>query len=278
MDIHQNRGSIKFEEDGADEGVADSGGIAVASAAVTETYGSPVEIIAATARQAQGIIVFGGPRAIITGFGAHIKVLVGASTVEKDKVEAMLCRTQGDEQQADAFYCPISIPKGTRLSVAVADDSSAARDCDISIVVLSGGPWPGSALTHSEGDGAVTQGFGHPIDPGASANTKGTPWVEMIAATAFHWRKMMVIFDQNSATMGDDQWLMDIGIGAASSEKVKIPNLRAACGSSDDVMTPRVVGTFDCDFPVGTRISARSQSSDVTSGPRTIRLTLVGFG
>lgn len=278
METHSYRGSSKFSEGGADEGASDSGGVAVTSDTVSESYGAWVEIIASTPRDAQMVIIHLGPRQSTTGFGSHVQIGVGASGSEKVKIDGCLIRTATDERRVQTWPCPIFIPAGTRLSARAADSSTSALTCDVSITLAEGGPWPGAPLQYNERDdgGATGFGWGGP-DPGASANTKGA-WDELVAATTIDWKAMLIDIEQNSAAMGDDNWLIDIGIGGAGSEKVKIPNLRASAGATKDQMMPSVIGPIKVDIPRGTRIVDRSQSTDVTADVRKPLIAIVGFG
>lgn len=86
------------------------------------------------------------------------------------------------------------------------------------------------------------------------ANTKGS-WLEIVASTVCDGIGLIVCVRVQSATW----YLIDIGIGAAGSEKVLIPNLLS--GSSN--YAPFVF-YLPIRVPAGSRLSARFQSDSTT--------------
>lgn len=99
--------------------------------------------------------------------------------------------------------------------------------------------------------------------PGTN-NTKGA-YATLVSSTARD-AVGMVLTGQYTRTSGPGFALVDIAIGAASSEMVIVPNLLFARRSSNNMETmpiwfptPRI--------PAGSRISARYQTDDVTNTP-----------
>lgn len=107
---------------------------------------------------------------------------------------------------------------------------------------------------------------GTAITSNASADTKGS-YVELIASTAFHASAIMV---QNGAHATGTVFLIDIAVGAASSEQDIIGNLFRG-GKSDYILAP----IFPISVAAGSRVSARCQD-DVGSGAVDISVTLIG--
>lgn len=100
------------------------------------------------------------------------------------------------------------------------------------------------------GDTSLTSGVG----------VKGV-WVEAIASTAnFTNYFMLIIHDATAAT----DYSVDVGIGAAASETVLIPNVKYHVNiTANNIIT--VSYPFKVEIPAGTRISARCQNAAAES-------------
>lgn len=96
----------------------------------------------------------------------------------------------------------------------------------------------------------TTTSNGTSISAGATINTKGS-WTQLAAATTFNASSVMINWDLSSST----DMLLDIGIGAAASETVLIPNILLAGNAS-------AVGCLmlPLSIPAGSRVAARLQS------------------
>ena len=107
----------------------------------------------------------------------------------------------------------------------------------------------------------------------ASANTKGS-WVELVASSAFDVKGIWI--DIGFGSLAD--FLVDIGVGAEGSEQVIISNLYATPGAtSGTALRSATTYCLPISIPVGTRISARSQSTGTGLGIR-LTVTLMGLG
>jgi len=117
---------------------------------------------------------------------------------------------------------------------------------------------------------------GTAITANATANTKGS-YTELIASTSYHTSFVTVtIIYADDATAAD--YLVDIAIGAASSEVVIIPNLLFTKAGTTATNISRQQ-TYHYSFPIeiasGTRISARVQC---TTGSEAIDVSMQLFG
>jgi len=94
----------------------------------------------------------------------------------------------------------------------------------------------------------------------ATADTKGA-WAELIASTPYDSMYMVlnVFLGSLSGTSGV-AGLIDIGVGAASSEEVVIPNLLVG-GKQSEGRTSGVHATLPLYIKKGSRIAARAQGS-----------------
>lgn len=100
------------------------------------------------------------------------------------------------------------------------------------------------------------------LSGGAANNTKGA-WTQLLAATAFDAHAMLLVFNDPDASFNG---LVDIGIGAAGSERVLLPDLYIRTETNKFVgrlMVPIAI-------PAGTRLSARLQADS------TVRVIDVG--
>lgn len=102
----------------------------------------------------------------------------------------------------------------------------------------------------------------------ATANTKGS-WVQLVASTTDNSTSLLIQF--NPTTSGG-RFLVDIGIGAAASEQVLVPNLHVSNSSGLQAAFLLLVGV-----PAGTRVSARCQAATGSQSVR-IGVTLGGQG
>jgi hypothetical protein len=101
-----------------------------------------------------------------------------------------------------------------------------------------------------------------------NSNVKGS-WVELTAATTSEISWIEVTLSDNSA---GGRWLVDIGVGAASSEQVLIPNLHYDHGGGSQGY---VTYSFPIAIPRGTRVAARAQTS-ITSATNSIKINIIG--
>ncbi len=118
-------------------------------------------------------------------------------------------------------------------------------------------------------DAATSKGI--VVDPHNTAHTKGG-YAQLVAATAFATTWLQITYSGTGATVGD--CLVDVAIGAATSEVIVWPNLlchRQVSGESQTLLVPFHV-------PAGTRIAAAAQSSSANETACYIGLRLFGGG
>lgn len=104
----------------------------------------------------------------------------------------------------------------------------------------------------------------------ASTDTKGT-WTQLIAATAYPTAWVMITL--HSTTVAAEGFLVDIGVGASTAEKVLIPDIQFEQAS---VASPAArVLLFPVSIPAGTRISARCANSTAGADSLVVGVTLL---
>ncbi|GAA0969760.1 hypothetical protein GCM10009555_017480 [Acrocarpospora macrocephala] len=243
---------------------ASSIGVAVTAGGSTNTKGSWVELIAATAHKAVGLIVNAGRGHTATA-DFLVDIGVGASSSETVIIPNLKCDNGSNNLGPGQILIPIGIPAGTRIA-ARCQATSASAVTRLQVILLYGS-WLGQPpLGRVTAYGVATADSGGvSVDPGLAANTKGS-WSQITASTTNPMRSMLVSIGQqaNSGRSVNTDWLLDIAIGAGGSELIVIADLHAEVSTSDDAVEPRYIGPIPCNIPAGTRLAARSQASNIT--------------
>ena len=269
-------GSQAAETVGAD--TATSALTTLTSNAAANTKGSWVELSATTTYDTAQIIVWfkrqGTQNFLIDiGIGAagsevvlvpnlHIASVLGITTPN-------LCFS---------YSCPIAVPKGVRLA-ARCQDGAGSLTIQIGVTLIAASPF-NRGYQRAETIGTVNSILGANIDAGATANTKGS-WGQISAATSFDYKALIpVVYSQSNAPASDQDGLVDIGIGAAASEVVVLPNLPFSAESVAGNRSATALPLTGIYIPSGSRVAARAQCStnDDTNSLRRARVGLIGFG
>ncbi len=121
----------------------------------------------------------------------------------------------------------------------------------------------------------ASQGFDFLVSPSplnttASPNTKAA-WTQLVASTPVPYAGLMMTVTLAPAG-GSNNFLVDIGFGAASGEVVVVPNIYLSSPDSDGHYATDVI-FLPIYVPVGTRISARQACDQSSSSP----FTVLGF-
>ena len=181
-------------------------------------------------------------------------------------------------EQGLQIYIPVHVPAGAQLSARVA--SSVAAEA-LALVVIGHASGLGGAPGFSRCVALFTprSSRGINVDPGGSANTK-SGWTEITSSCPENIGAMfgLVGYDGDVSRAASASMLIDIGIGAASSEFVLYPNASIHWGAVKDGPSncPRIP-VFACNVPKTTRIAARAQCLHATDSDRDIDLALYGL-
>jgi hypothetical protein len=175
-----------------------------------------------------------------------------------------------------AIYVPISIPAASRLSVRIqASSASVAGTCTAYII---GGAFdlPAARSLVTAYGAVTTNSRGTPIDPGATANTKGA-WAQLTASTTAVTRGLLLCCgNQGNTSATVASWVVDVGVGASGSEVVLIPNYRLV-QSTGNTLAPGYSPVFPVSIPSGSRLAVRAQCSIATSPARLFDFVLYGI-
>lgn len=173
---------------------------------------------------------------------------------------------------------PVRVPAGAQLSARVACSTLGAT-LDVGVVGHASGVAGVPGFSRSVALFAPATSRGIAVDPGGTANTKGS-WAEITASSPERVAAMygLVGFNGDIARASVASLLLDIGIGAATAEYVLYPNMHISWGATRDgpSICPRIP-PFAAAIPAGTRIAARAQCGIITVGDRTIDLALYGL-
>lgn len=271
-------GSGYVETIGANTGA--STGTTITASGSANVKGSWTQLIASTAEDYDGLLVYLAPGAAANrSFLVDIGIGAAASetVIIPDLLEAH--SNPGDVVRPGCCYkINIAIPKGSRLAARCQCSTASGTTTVLCVPFREGnlrcGQWSAIGVTTANSNATS-------VDPGASANTKGS-WVELVASTSYDIDLLIVALGSRDQTgsIVTCSWLVDIGVGAAGSEVVIVPNLwtaltdysaGAACQSSVPV-TPPIVRRI----PAGSRIAARAQCSSATATQRLLRVAAYG--
>lgn len=171
---------------------------------------------------------------------------------------------------------PLQVKAGNYVAVRVAA-STASHVVNAAITGSSIGMMGGTGYSRSIPLYTAATSRGVAIDPGGTANTKSA-WTELVASTSTGVDSIYVMIGQNADTTrtSNAEALLDIGVGAASSEFAMIPNIYMRWTTTLD--GPQInIGPMPCYIPAGSRVSARAQCTDTSAGDRTLDVAVIGF-
>jgi hypothetical protein len=247
----------------------------LANPAGNNTKSAYTEISSSTSADAEAILV-----AVFTG-GADGDVLfdvaTGAASSETDIISNVyMCDNNSTSQVTRYYYFPVAIASGTRVSMRY---QATNLNCDVYALIhlLDGASTISLANCAATTYGAVTaDSAGTGLDPGGTANTKGS-YTELEDSTTddIDWL-MVVVGGQNNTARTFATWLIDIATGAAASESIVVPDVFSQTGAAD-VVTPTVIGPFPVTITTGTRIAARCSCTINDATDRLIDVQVIGF-
>lgn len=242
---------------------ASSKALLVNSHASANTKGSWTELIASTARPATSILVEISQGGTTVPADLLVDVAIGASSSEQIIIPDLTISNGSSlfYTRMSPLLIPFNIPAGTRIA-ARCQSSWTSDSVRIQVTLQSGGwnsPAPLAVMTAygvNTADSGATS-----IDPGGSANTKGS-WVQITSSTTRDTRALILgTGNQGNQSRSNQNWLVDIATGGSGSERVIIADQALTAGTNDDLVGPSHLGPFAIYIPSGTRIAARAQCS-----------------
>lgn len=257
-------------------GASGSAGTSMVNSA-THTKGAWQQLIAASARDACGIVVMIQGKIGFSSAAHLVDIGVGAASSEQIIAANLAANTNNWANSTSYYFFPIAIPAGSRIAARSQNSYSSGYEVNVSVLLLSGDL--SSALGRVETCGATPASTaGTNIDPGASANTKGA-WTQIIGSTSFGYRGVVVGFlAQGGNKAADLQWMFDVAVGPAASEQIVVPDVIAACDTDQRIPGTCCTPFFPVRVPAGSRIAARAACNSTAAGTRTLDLIVYGVG
>lgn len=263
--------------------LAASNGVAVTCSASTNTYGAWTEIIASMPAD-MVCMMLQISNMKNQPFQGVVDIAVAPAGSEATGMVIAGVMLGMPQPMQTSVRLPVGpIPAGSRIAARAASVPASAV-FNVQITGMDGdyiGAFsPGVYDTYGwSGAGTVT---GFSIDPGTTANTKGA-WTEITAGLTNDIQGFFLGFDcqshiGNSSSVGAPN-LLDIGAGAAGSEVVLVPDILVSKAPENytAAIAPTHTGLLHIPIAAGTRIAARSQSSNATASDRAFGLSFYGL-
>ncbi len=156
---------------------------------------------------------------------------------------------------------PVHIPSGS--TVAMRHQSAQSSNTAELGLTLHGGiptenPYPQAGLVVAYG---VTVSTSRGVSPAnAAADTEGA-WVEIVASTTHPHRGLTIGGQGNKLVSSGADFLIDIGLGASTSEVAIVEDIFCSLLSAEMFKFPANGRSFRRPIPEGSRISVRAQAS-----------------
>jgi len=266
--------------DGATLASGSSTGTQVTSGAAN-TKGSFVTLVTATAFDASWMMVE------ISGLDDNwgtcaIDLAVGTSPSASTIFANNLYWNQtGGTNSLGIYSFPCNIPAGSRISARAMSETASATP-RVSVQLFDAG-FSREGAAGVDSIGGVFSGAGSPlgtqIDPGATANTKGSI-AQLTAATPRDYNGLFFALDwqlQSGSPTSRGTGLLDIII---ATNTVLIPNVQyysdQQSTGSFGRFSPSLIPLIPISIPAGTRIAARAQCTQTASPARL--LGVLGYG
>lgn len=259
------------EEAGAD--ATDSGAAAITGGANGGNIkGSYVQLIASTAF-VSSYITINIKSAASASF--LFDFAVGADESEQDVISSLLVCIKSSD--VTTVTLPLAIAAGSRIS-ARCQTTGQNEVSDVQIRLHGGGFSNAAPLGRCTTYGAATGDTGGvQVDPGGTADTKGG-YSQITAATTNPIRMLLIsLGNQDNFTSSGQQGLLDIAVGAGTSEEIIISDILYGETTQKDSFAPQFIGPTPANIPNGSRIAAQAQSSINDATDRLFDVVVYGF-
>lgn len=240
------------------------------------TKSAYTQLVASSSFAASGIIIL--PFPVSTSGDFLYDIAVGGSGSESVIISNIPASRQETNAVHSATVFPISIASGSRVAARYQSTGGASSASRFGAYLIAKDAVAFHECTSSVTYGAATgDSGGTSIDPGGSANTKGS-YTEITSATsADHQWWVVAAANQTNAARADGGWLVDIAVGGAGSESVVISNLHFYASAVQSNVLPYFYPPIPLVISSGTRIAARAQCQSTDATDRLLDLVLIGF-
>ncbi len=256
---------------------ASSTGVIITGSGSANTKGSWTELIASTAFDGSALIV--NLRTPTAGVDMLVDIGIGASGSEVVLIpNAKADNGSGGAVRASQTIWPIAVPAGSRLSARL-QATTGSSTCRAQVLLLGqgfAGSTPAARVTDYGINTADSGGVS--IDPGGTANTKGS-YAQIVASTTNPIKYLVLGFGNAvNTTRVATGWLVDVAVGAGGSETIVIGDLHVEASASEDTPLPTMFGAFPLSVPTGTRIAVRAACSITDATDRLVDFCCWGVG
>ncbi|KKK55824.1 hypothetical protein LCGC14_3070670 [marine sediment metagenome] len=171
---------MTYETVGVNTGTSEATALAHGGSANTKNS-TFTQIDASTSITVDGFWVYCGVNSSSAGIDSLIDIATGASASEVILIGDILFSSGDGQGESNLIYFPISIASGTRIS-ARHQNRGISGTVDVAIILTTDSGLDVTAFAACDTMGAViADSGGTQIDPGAVANTKNSPYVEIDA-------------------------------------------------------------------------------------------------
>lgn len=173
-------------------------------------------------------------------------------------------------------YVPLPIKRGTRIA-GRAQSTLASQNFRAGLTLCKGPMYRAMRQRRAVTYGANTaDSGGQAIDPGGSANAKGS-YAQLSAAITNPIRYAILCHGNvRNGARTDYTALLDLAVGAAASEVVVAGNMYLRLESASDMVRPALRGRW-LDIERGSRLAARASCSGTDATDRLTDLVVIGF-
>ncbi len=251
--------------------IAPSGGTQVTISTTANTKGAWIQIVAATPFDAHELIVNPLPTYVGTTATSLMDIAVGAAGSEQIIIPNLLCpQDQWCGYAPGLVKIPVAIPAGSRISARAQGGQGISPGVVLSLVNCGGNrPKTGKAIdigTVLASSSATAL---------ALATAAKSSWVQLAAATTQDLDGFFLNLGNNGTSVTASQWAhIDIGVGAAGSEQVVLPDYTVGVDANSEIFLPIYSMFIPVKIPAGQRIAVRGQGQ--STGPVYVQLLGVG--
>lgn len=276
MHLPANTFNARHESRGEQTG--SSTGTTITASATANTKGSWTALGAATSFAYEGITVYLARNSAAVAYMIDIGIDDGAGNNFVLIPDLYFSALKQANEHNLAINIPVHVPAGALVEARVASSTAIANTLHCLIVGHSANPggFPGFSRAVALFTPASSRGVA--VDPGGTANTKGS-WAALTASCPADVAAIfgVVGFNGDIARAAEARMLLDIGLGAAASEFVVVPDILIGWDLTWDGPNDIFLQPFCARVPFGSRIAARAQCSINTAGDRTVDLALYGL-
>ena len=246
---------------------ASSIGTAVISGGTTNTKTADwVELIASTAFNAEIIVltITNATFQTATLTGTLIDIAFGGAGSEVVKIPDFAI---GHRQAGASYIIPFAVPAGTRIS-AKTQSTVVSKSVTVNIQLRQAGDHSAApTVATSYGTQPGTNSYGQSATTAGGANAKSA-WKQLTASTTGDITRLVVGIQGDDSNMTASTGLLDIGVGAAASEVVIVPDIYYVGEATEVVTVEGAELAYTVNVPAGSRLAFRYQATSAAAGAR----------